>query len=264
MGLPISLPQSPDAPPPGTRKGWLEGLAVRLNERLASAAPEDIVAAGLASVAPGRFAVVSSFGAESAVLLHAVAQVARSTPILLLDTGYLFRETLAYRDTLIARLGLTDVRSLPPSPAETAAEDPEGALYLDDPNACCALRKVRPLARELARFDAWANGRKRFQAATRAHIPIVESDGLRLKFNPLAGLSAAALADYAVAADLPPHPLLKYDYASIGCMPCTSRVAPGEDARSGRWRGRTKVECGIHLAFDAAGGETSDSATSRS
>lgn len=220
--------------------------ATALNLLLGDASPEDIIAAALGAVDQGRFAIVSSFGTESAVLLAAAASVDRTIPVLLVDTGYLFPETLAYRDMLQARLGLTDIRSLRPDPDETLAQDPDGDLFQRDPDGCCELRKVRPLGAALNGFDAWANGRKRYQGADRVALPIVEGDQQRLKFNPLASLSRGDIVTRFRGLDLPPHPLEKHGFASIGCMPCTSRVLPGEDPRAGRWRGRGKVECGIH------------------
>lgn len=225
--------------------------AARLNAGLSDASPEAIIEAALTEVAPGRLAVVSSFGVESAALLAIVATVDPSIPVLLVDTGYLFPETLAYRDELASQLGLTDVRSINPEASELERDDPEGDLWARDADLCCALRKARPLARALARFDAWANGRKRYQAATRSAIPVVEAEGGRLKFNPLASLGREELAARFKALALPQHPLEKYGFASIGCMPCTSRVKPGEDPRAGRWRGKAKTECGIHgVALD--------------
>lgn len=230
--------------------------ASELNTSLAHAPPEDIVAAAADAAMAGRFAIVSSFGAESAILLAAAAQVDRSIPILMIDTGYLFPETLAYRDQLRERLGLSDMRTLAPDPLEAESDDPEDDLFTRDTDACCALRKVRPLARALDGFDVWANGRKRYQGASRAAIPVVEADGPRLKFNPLALLSRGEVVERFRRLGLPFHPLEKFGYASIGCMPCTSRVAPDEDPRAGRWRGRGKLECGLHTgAF--SGGEGS-------
>jgi phosphoadenosine phosphosulfate reductase len=225
--------------------------AAALNVLLLNAAPEDIIAAAQETVSPDRLAAVSSFGAESAVLLAAIAAVAPALPVLLIDTGYLFPETLAYRDELQQRLGLRDVRVIRPDPAEVKAEDGEGDLYSRAPDACCALRKVRPLARALDGFDGWINGRKRFQSDSRASISLVEADGARLKFNPLAGLSREDIAARFEQAALPPHPLEKFGFRSIGCMPCTSRSLAGEDPRAGRWRGRGKVECGIHTSLSA-------------
>jgi phosphoadenosine phosphosulfate reductase len=221
--------------------------AAALDARLRAAAPTEIIAAALDAF-PGRVAAVSSFGTESAVLLHLIAQVDRATPVLFLDTGHLFPETLAYRDALADRLGLTGIVTFQPEARELAARDPESALWADDPDACCALRKVEPLARALAPYGAWINGRKRYQAATRTDIPVVEANGARVKFNPLAAMARPDLEGYMAAHDLPKHPLEAFGFASVGCMPCTTRVMPGEDPRAGRWRGRAKTECGIHIA----------------
>jgi phosphoadenosine phosphosulfate reductase len=175
-----------------------------------------------------------------------MAEVDPSIPVIFLDTGWLFAETLVYRDTLIERLGLRDVRSMKPLDETLSREDPEGELWFSDPDACCRIRKVEPLARALAPFAAWINGRKRFQGGIRAAIPVVEQDGERLKFNPFANVSPQDIAAIYAAAKLPPHPLVASGFRSVGCMPCTSRAAEGEDSRAGRWRGRPKSECGIH------------------
>ncbi len=201
----------------------------------------------------GQIALASSFGTEAAVLLHLVAQANPSTPVVFLDTGKLFGETLRYRDQLIKRLGLKDVRSVEPDAAELEKHDAEGVLWLKDADACCRIRKVEPLARALKPFAAWINGRKRFQANTREIIPAVENDGERIKVNPLAEWTPADIAAYFERHDLPRHPLEADGYKSIGCMPCTDRVAPGEDPRAGRWRGRDKTECGIHMPVTARG-----------
>lgn len=232
-----------DPPPPPAEAA---APAADWARRLDGAAPREVIAAAAEGFA-GRIAAVSSFGTESAVLLHMIAAVDRALPVIFLDTGMLFPETLAYRDELIARLGLVDVRSIVPDPAEKAAGDPDDALWSENPDACCALRKVIPLARTLAPFAAWINGRKRYQAATRSVIPMAEADGARIKFNPLADFTRADIEAYMAAHGLPHHPLEKFGFASIGCMPCTSRVKPGEDPRSGRWRGQAKTECGIHM-----------------
>jgi phosphoadenosine phosphosulfate reductase len=210
--------------------------------------PQEILAAAIRDLFPGRIALVSSFGAEAAVLLHMVAQIDPATPVLFLDTGKLFDETLAYRDALAARFGLTDLRSLRPDPAALAAQDDGGTLWFRDADACCRVRKVEPLERGLAGFAASINGRKRFQAATRGGIPLAEADGARLKFNPLAAWAPQQIEAYFRAHDLPRHPLVAQGYASIGCAPCTQPVAEGEDTRAGRWRGQDKTECGIHVS----------------
>lgn len=223
-----------------------------LNARLENASPLDVIAAGLAAF-PGRIAAVSSFGTESAVLLHMIAQVDPATPILFLDTGHLFEETLAYRDTLTAQLGLTDVRSIQPDAARVAALDEGRDLWFTDPDTCCRIRKVEPLARALEGFGGWLNGRKRYQGGLRATIPVVERDGARLKFNPLANLDRASVEAAHRDFALPDHPMLAKGFTSVGCMPCTSRAAAGEESRAGRWRGKGKTECGIHTLLSTVG-----------
>lgn len=221
---------------------------VRALNRLAEGmSPQEIVALALESFG-GRIALVSSFGAESAPLLHMVAEADRSVPVLFLETGMLFGATLAYQKDLAERLGLSDVRLLTPDPADIRRTDPDGRLHETDPDACCTVRKTLPLDRALAGFSAWITGRKRFQAASRAELQVFEADGEgRIKVNPLARWDARAIRDYMTAHALPLHPLVNERYPSIGCAPCTTPVAPGEDPRAGRWRGRGKVECGIHI-----------------
>jgi phosphoadenosine phosphosulfate reductase len=220
--------------------------ADELDRALRDASPADIIATALRTVGRDRLALVSSFGTESAALLKVMADVDPAIPVIFLDTGWLFTETLAYRDTLIERLGLRDVRSIKPLQETLSREDPEGDLWFSDPDACCRIRKVEPLARALQPFDAWINGRKRFQGGARGAIPVVEDDGTRLKFNPFANVSREEIEAIYRLADLPPHPLVASGFLSIGCMPCTSRTDAGEDARAGRWRGQSKTECGIH------------------
>ena len=194
----------------------------------------------------GRLAVVSSFGADSAMLLALVADIDRDVPVIFLDTGKHFPETLAYRDDLVRRLGLRDVREVRPDPADLARVDPQGDLHRWVPDDCCAARKVAPLDHALAPFDAWATGRRQHQARTRSALPFMETVGGRVKFNPLADWTAERITDELDRRDLPRHPLLADGYASIGCAPCTRAVRLGEDPRAGRWAGQGKTECGIH------------------
>jgi len=197
----------------------------------------------------GRIAMVSSFGAESVVLLHLVSIIDRRVPVLFIDTELLFAQTITYQNHLARVLGLRDVRRLHAARSDTFARDPDNMLHRHDPDACCALRKVAPLAQGLAGFNAWITGRKRFQSATRQDVALFEADGARIKVNPLARWSQSDVRDYIRHHDLPRHPLVTRGYASIGCKPCTSRVKIGEDPRAGRWRDTEKSECGIH--FDA-------------
>jgi phosphoadenosine phosphosulfate reductase len=217
-----------------------------LDRALRHATPAEVIAAALQTVGREQLAVVSSFGTESAALLKVLADVDAAIPVIFLDTGWLFEETLAYRDSLIAALGLRDVRSIKPLEAALLREDPDRELWFADPDACCRIRKIEPLERALAPFSAWINGRKRFQGGARAAMAVVEEDGSRLKFNPFANISREAIEVIYADGNLPPHPLKASGYLSVGCMPCTSRTSPDEDTRAGRWRGRPKTECGIH------------------
>jgi phosphoadenosine phosphosulfate reductase len=225
--------------------------AEELDRGVRGGAPADIITAALRIIGREKLAVVSSFGTESAALLKVTADVDPAIPVIFLDTGWLFEETLAYRDRLIELLGLRDVRSVKPAEDALSAEDPNSDLWFSNPDACCRIRKVEPLARALKPFDAWINGRKRFQGGLRAQIPVVEQDGARLKFNPFANVSREDVQAIFAAAKLPPHPLLAKGFLSVGCMPCTSRALADEDARAGRWRGRPKSECGIHTVKTA-------------
>src|SRR5262249_9772460 len=160
-------------------------------------------------------AVVSSFGADSAVLLHLVAAIDRATPVLFIDTGRHFAETLEYRDRLRAYLGLTEVRNIGPTAEEVARLDADASRAIWDPDGCCAFRKIAPLQRALAGFDAWITGRKRFQTATRLDLPVFEEDPPHIKINPLAGWSGAEIAAYAARHRLPSHPLVARGFSSI-------------------------------------------------
>ncbi len=233
------------------------GDAAALNARFATSDTQSLLHAVLTGGLAGEVAVVSSFGADSAVLLHLIAQVDPALPVLFLDTFKHFPETLAYRDALVARLGLTGLRVLTQAADVLADKDDKGLRWSWDPDGCCAIRKVAPLAHALAGFDATITGRKGFQSRTRSGLPRFEVDhagnGGRLKINPLADWSQADIDGWFDRHDLPRHPLVARGYPSIGCAPCTSRVAPGEDPRSGRWKGWDKTECGIHTPGQAEG-----------
>jgi phosphoadenosine phosphosulfate reductase len=202
----------------------------------------------------GRAALVSSFGAESAVLLDMVATIDPAIPVIFLDTGKLFPETHAYREELVDLLRLRDVRVVGPAAPALARHDPGGELWSREPDLCCHVRKTEPLQEALAGFAAWITGRKRFQAGLRSQLPTIEpewSSG-RIKLNPLALWSADDVERYRLLRNLPKHPLVDRGYRSIGCVTCTRPVTPGEAPRAGRWWGLDKTECGIHLAGAAA------------
>ena len=224
-----------------------DSLAHRLDLQLRHADPRAVVEAAVEAFGT-RLALVSSFGAESAILLHMVAEVAPATPVLFLETGMLFGQTLDYRRNLVARLGLTDVRDLRPNYQDLAVADPQSKLHQTDTDACCEVRKVRPLDRALLDFDGWITGRKRFHGGDRLSLSMVEEAGTQIKFNPLANWGKDELDGYMAAHDLPAHPLVAQGFPSIGCWPCTNPVEEGQDVRAGRWAGQDKTECGIHVA----------------
>ncbi len=224
-----------------------QSLAERLDEQLRDADPATIIAAAVAHFGE-RLALVSSFGAESAVLLHMAAKVDPDIAVLFLDTGMLFGQTLDYRKQLADRLGLTGVRDLRPRFEDLAVSDPNADLWKTDTDACCHIRKVLPLDAALAGYDAWITGRKRFHGGDRLRLKVVEEVEGKLKFNPLANWTKADLDAYAAKHDLPAHPLVAAGYPSIGCWPCTAPVEEGADVRAGRWVGSQKTECGIHTA----------------
>ena len=226
----------------------LTAQAAELNTRFEGADPQAVVEFALRNALIGEVAMVSSFGADSVVLLHMVSRVEPDAPILFLETGMLFAETLAYQRQVANVLGLSDVRLVTPDSADLFLHDPEADLHQRDPDLCCAIRKTKPLELALQGFDAWITGRRRQQGADRAGLALFEAEAGRIKINPLVHWGATEIATYMTANDLPRHPLVAQGYASLGCAVCTTKVAPGEDPRAGRWRGREKTECGIHFA----------------
>lgn len=217
-----------------------------LNTRFAALDPQTLIA-GLADIVfPGRVVALSSFGADSVVLLHLISEAAPHLPVLFLQTGKHFTDTLVYRQALVERLRLTGVIDLKPAATDLKREDPFGRLHESDPDACCRIRKVRPLNDALSSYDATITGRRRHQAQTRSTLKVFERDGARVRINPLAGWSQDDVDAYIEKHDLPRHPMVEDGFRSIGCAPCTTPTAPGEDPRAGRWRSSAKVECGIH------------------
>ncbi len=239
--MPLDAPQTIGTP---------DARAARLNVQMRHHAAHDVMRAAVEAVP--NLALVSSFGAESVVLLHLASRVRRDLPVLFIDTEMLFPETLAYQRAVAVKLGLTKITTLRAD--NMAAADPQGTLHRTDPDACCALRKTAPLQNALRHFDGWITGRKRFQSGQRATLPHFETEDIdcstaaRMKVNPLAFWAPGDVQEYIQENNLPRHPLVARGYPSIGCAPCTSPVASGEDPRAGRWRNTEKDECGIHFA----------------
>jgi phosphoadenosine phosphosulfate reductase len=231
-----------------TAPRYSQADAIRLNNMFRGRDTVEMLELLLRENMLGDVAIVSSFGAESSVLLHLISQVDPTVPVLFLETGKHFPETISYKDRLRQRLGLKDLRELTPDTELLQQKDENGLRWSYDPDGCCEIRKVLPLKKALAGFDAQFSGRKAFQSSTRNALPRFEIEDGRLKINPLADWDKSRLDAYMVEHDLSAHPLVEQGYPSIGCAPCTSKVLPGEDPRSGRWKGWDKVECGIHEA----------------
>jgi phosphoadenosine phosphosulfate reductase len=234
--------------PLDTQKASVAERVAALNARYRHHAATTVLEHALKDADLGRVALVSSFGAESVVLLHLVSVIAPETPVLFVDTRMLFQETLDYQRELAEKLHLCDIRTIRAAQPRVSFEDPDGTLHQFNTDACCAVRKIEPLERVLTKFDGWITGRKRFQGSTRQTVEFFEAEAdLRIKVNPLAHWGREDLEEYIVNNRLPRHPLVAKGYPSIGCAPCTSPVKPGEDPRAGRWRGSAKTECGIHF-----------------
>lgn len=232
----------------GLHEGPVAERVAALNARYKHHGATAVLERALKDPDLGKVALVSSFGAESVVLLHLVSVIAPETPVLFIDTRMLFQETLDYQRELAEKLALCDIRTIRANPARVNFEDPDGTLHQFNTDACCNVRKVEPLERALKGFDGWITGRKRFQGSTRETVDFFEAEGdTRIKVNPLAHWGREDLEEYIVNNRLPRHPLVAKGYPSIGCAPCTSPVKPGEDPRAGRWRGQSKTECGIHF-----------------
>jgi len=229
------------------RKETLEQRLARINQELRGASAETILKASILREWRDEITYVSSFGAESAVMLALISDVDPDLPIVFLETGLHFPQTRDYKDELIARLGLTNVRAIAPDETERRAEDPKNILWRTDTDACCALRKVRPLAPALKGFGAWITGRKRFHGGARLSLPVFEHAAGRFKVNPMASWTQEDVQAYFKRRQLPRHTLVEQGYPSIGCWPCTKPAQDPSDIRSGRWAGQDKSECGLHI-----------------
>ncbi len=227
--------------------GAIENEVARLNDRFSDRPTEELLNFILHNKSIGKVALVSSFGAQSSVLLHLVAKVAPRTDVLFIDTGKLFQQTLEFQKKLASALELANVTVVKPDISEISKRDAKGDLWQKDNSACCDFRKIVPLSNELEKFDAWISGRKKFQGGIRESLKLFENSDGRIKINPLADWSQDQIEAYITRYKLPMHPLVAEGYSSIGCAPCTSPDSENEPARAGRWRGTEKTECGIHF-----------------
>lgn len=232
-----------EAWPPGGEDPLLSTLA----ERYIGAGNILDLAGVLRDPVVGKLALVSSFGAESVVLIHLALTVAPEMDVVFVDTGKHFAETYEYVEMVSSFLSIENLKIAAPDRKLLAAEDPRGDLYAASPDTCCTIRKTFALQDILVGYDGWLTGRKRFQGGLRSTLPYFERDGAHLKINPLVLWEPEDIEAYFVDHHLPRHPLVAGGYPSIGCKPCTRAVVGGEGSRAGRWSGVDKVECGIHL-----------------
>lgn len=214
-----------------------------------NSSPQSILRDCIKNEFNNQIALLSSFGTESIVLLHMISLIDRSLPVLFLDTWKLFPKTLLYRDEVIEKLDLQNVRILTPEKEDAEREDPLGTLWQEDPDRCCTIRKVKPLAKAMENFRAQINGRKRYHGYDRSALPLFNGDGDKVQVNPLVAWKPEKIKDYMNEHNLPQHPLTKQGYTSIGCIPCTAKPLSEDDVRSGRWPDQQKKECGIHYLY---------------
>lgn len=203
---------------------------------------------------PDTTVATSSFGADSAVLLHLISQTAPRLPVIVLNTGFLFPETLEYMERLQRLLDL-NIREVTPLMPREEFLARHGPVYRSNPDFCCGCNKVEPMRRALAGVTCWISGVRRDQTSARARLPVLErqNDGL-YKLNPMIDWDQNQVREYIARHGLPEHPLAAEGYRSIGCEPCTAKPRPDGDARSGRWPGHAKTECGIHFLFEPVHG----------
>ena len=224
----------------------------RLNDCYGRLDTRDLLQRAIHDIFPGRIAAVSAFGSESALLLALIAEVAPDLPVIFLDTGKHFPETLVYRDRLAKHLGLSNLRVVTPDPAGLRREDQEGRLWATDPDGCCRLRKVLPLKGALSSFDAWISGRKRIHGSERRALAVFTALGPQIQINPLAHWTKEEIDKAFAKRGLPAHPLVSAGYRSIGCAVCTTASTGASGGRDGRWPGFVKTECGIHWTAGTA------------
>ena len=221
-----------------------------MNAKYIGKSPEQIISLAINDFGQ-RIVYVSSFGTESAIVLHMISKIDKFLPILLLNTHFLFDETLEYKNKLLEKLSLRNFKEIFPDQNTLNNKDFENKLWDINPDKCCEIRKVLPLKKELQFFDAWISGRKSYQSSERRALNVVEFQNNKAVINPLVNFSQKDVEEYFLSYDLPRHPLLSQGYLSIGCKPCTSKCSNVNDMRSGRWINQNKTECGIHLKFDS-------------
>ena len=218
----------------------------QLNKDFSNKSPEIIIDQCINKLFKKKVAYVCSFGSESVVILNIIAKIDKSTPIIFLNTHFLFHETISYKNTLIKKFGLKNLIETFPTNTDLKINDLNNDLWKSNPDKCCHLRKVKPLKKELKYFDGWISGRKSYHKGDREFLNIFEIQDRKIVINPLINQDQKSIENYFEENRLPKHPLIKKNYFSIGCTHCTSPAKNLSDMRSGRWEHLNKTECGIY------------------
>ena len=223
-----------------------ENFLNKLNDDCKNSLPQNILENSINNIFKKKMVYVCSFGTESAIILHMVSEIDKSLPIILLNTNYLFKETIEYKDYLINKFKFSNFKEIYPSIKDLKINDSEGKLWKEDPDLCCNIRKVLPLQKELKKYDAWVSGRKSYHAGERTNLKFFEYINEKIVVNPLANVNRNFVDSYFKKHDIERHPLFESGYLSLGCTHCTVKTSMIDSPRSGRWADKIKTECGIH------------------
>ena len=218
-----------------------------LNSKFANGEPISILEHSILNLFKNKIVYVCSFGTESAIILHLISKISKDIPILILNTHFLFEETIKYKDDLLKLLGLRNCHEVFPDDKLLKKFDSDNDLWKTEVDKCCNLRKVLPLEKSLTNFEAWISGRKTYHLAERKNLKAFEIINKKIVVNPLFKSSKDFVENYFLLNELPKHPLVAKGYLSIGCKHCTIKTNNIKDLREGRWSDKTKTECGIHL-----------------
>ena len=217
-----------------------------LNRLYKNSSPEKILSFSIDKF-ESKIVYVCSFGTESAIILSMISKINKNFPILLINTNFLFPETLEYKEKLLDNLGLHNCIEVTPEKESLKIYDPENNLWKTNVDKCCEIRKVIPLQKELEKFDSWISGRKSYHLDSRENLNPFEQANGKIIINPLVSMTKNQVEEYFNKNSLPKHPLFSEGYLSIGCINCTSKTTNFDNVRSGRWKNNSKTECGIHL-----------------
>ena len=218
-----------------------------LNSKFADGEPRSILEHSILNLFKNKIAYVCSFGSESAIILHLISKISKDIPIIILNTHFLFKETIEYKNELLKLLGLRNYREVFPDDKLLKKLDSNNDLWKTEADKCCNLRKVLPLEKSLTNFEAWISGRKSYHLGERQNLKAFEIINNKIVVNPLFKSSRDFVENYFSLNELPKHPLVAEGYLSIGCKHCTIKTKNIRDLREGRWSDKTKTECGIHL-----------------